>query len=40
MLSTGEKILIYGTVDKCVSAKGKSTELPLTIVSRSGPDGS
>ena len=39
MLSTytGEKIPIYGTVDVCVSAKGKSTELPLTIVSGSGP---
>ena len=39
MLSTytGEKIPIYGTVDVCVSVKGKSTELPLTIVSGSGP---
>ena len=34
---TGEKIPIYDTVDVCVSAKGKSTELPLTIVSGSGP---
>ena len=34
---TGEKIPIYGTVDVCVSAKGKSTELPLSIVSGSGP---
>ena len=39
MLSTytGEKIPIYGTVDVSVSAKDKSTELPLTIVSGSGP---
>ena len=38
MLSTytGEKIPIYDTVDVCVSAKRKSTELPLTIVSGSG----
>ena len=38
MLSTytGEKIPIYGTVDICVSSKGNSTELPLTIVSGSG----
>ena len=38
MLSTydGEKIPINGTVDVCVSAKGKSTEFPLTIVSGSG----
>ena len=34
---TGEKIPIYGTVDVCVSAKWKSTELPLNIVSGSGP---
>ena len=39
MLSTytREKIPINGTVDVCVSAKGKSTELPFTIVSGSGP---
>ena len=39
MLSTytGEKITIYGTVHVCVSAKGKSTELPLTMVSGSCP---
>ena len=39
MLSTytGEKIPIYGTVDVCVSAKGKSTEPPLTLISGSGP---
>ena len=34
---TGEKIPIYGTVDVWVSARGKSTELPLTILSGSGP---
>ena len=39
MLSTytGEKIPMYGTIDVCVSAKGKSTEHPLTGVSGSGP---
>ena len=34
---TGTKIPIYGTVDVCVSAKRISTELPVTIVSGSGP---
>ena len=39
MLSTytGEMIPIYGSIDVCISAKGKSTDLPLTIVSGSGP---
>ena len=39
MLSTytGEKIPMYGTFDVCVSAKGKSTELPLNIAYGSGP---
>ena len=37
MLSTyiGEKIPIYGTVDLCVSAKGKSTELSTSIITAS-----
>ena len=39
MLSTytGEKIPIYGTGDVSVSAKEKSTKLPLTIGYDSGP---
>lgn len=34
---TGEKISIFGIANVEVSAKGKSTQLPLTIVSGNGP---